>query len=104
MANQELMERDSASELSIDHVAQLRSVLEGQHAIHGIFGRVLEKLENKSMQETGNGFVYNWAEENPGRFINLICKMTPSLQPLSGMQGDITLTINNNLIQTSLDD
>ena len=91
-------------DISEDHIAQLRTVLEGQHAIHGIFGRTLEQLERKAIDETGNGFVYNWAEENPGRFITLLVKMTPNLAPLQGMQGDINLTVNNNLITTALDE
>lgn len=80
-----------------EQVTQLRSILENQHAIHGMFGRVFERLG-------GEDFLYEWGVDNPGRYITLMCKMTPGLAPLQGMQGDINLTVNQNLISTSLDD
>ena len=78
-------------------VAQLRTVLEGQHAIHGMMARVFDRLG-------GEDFVYEWAQDNPGRFIGMFVKATPTLAPLQGMQGDIQLTVNNHLVSTSLDD
>lgn len=78
-------------------VKAIRVALEGQHAIHGIFGSVFEKLG-------GEDFLLDWAVDNPGRFITLLTKMTPGLQPTQGFQGDLNLTVHESLGTTSLDD
>lgn len=80
-----------------DRVAKVRTALEGQHAIHGIFGSVFQRLG-------GEDFLYDWAEENPGRFITLLTKMTPGLAPTQGFQGDLNLHIHHSLGTTALDD
>ena len=87
-----------------DYVGQIRNAFDRQHAIHGVMGHVFQQLEEESIRETGSGFVLNWARDNPGRFINLICRMTPTIAPMTGMQGDVNLTVNHTLISTALDD
>lgn len=83
--------------LEDDHVKAIKAALGAQHALHGMFADVLHDLGGKD-------FVLNWAKENPGRYLNLLVKMTPNLIPTSGMQGDINLTVNNALLPTALDD
>ena len=77
-------------------VSKVRESLERQHAIHGVFGRVWDRLG-------GEEFLYEWAEENPGRFITLITKMTPGLAPTSGFQGKVVLHVDASLTPTALD-
>ena len=90
------------------HVTQdqfnLAAVFNAQHPMHGFLGNVLEELEAEFIRDTGEGYVKGWARVNPGRFITLICRTVPTLAPLQGMQGDVNLTVNQNLISTSLDD
>tara|TARA_R110000772_G_scaffold36590_3_gene87514 strand:- start:3179 stop:3517 length:339 start_codon:yes stop_codon:yes gene_type:complete len=75
---------------------QLRQTLESQHAIHGVFGRVYERLGGEEM-------VMEWADENRGKFISLLVGMAPNVAPTSAHHGDINIQINNNLISTALD-
>jgi hypothetical protein len=82
--------------LEDDHIKAIKQALGAQHALHGMFADVLHDLGGKD-------FVLRWAEENPGRFLNLLVKMTPNLLPTSGMQGDINLTVNSALMPTDLD-
>ena len=91
MGQAALVEREESA------VTQFKEVMQQQHVMHGMFSRVFERLG-------GEDFLYEWGEENPGRFITLMCKMTPNLAPLQGMQGDVNLTVNNNLISTALDE
>lgn len=77
-------------------MSTVRSALEGQHAIHGVFGRVFDRLG-------GEEFLYDWAEENPGRFITLIVGMTPNLTPMNSVQGDVHLHVHASLQPTELD-
>lgn len=79
-----------------DRVAKVRTALEGQHAIHGIFGSVFERLG-------GEELIYRWAKENEGRFITLLTNMTPGLQPTQALAGDINLHIHASLNTTDLD-
>ena len=82
---------------TIYQLEQVKQALSAQHAIHGMMGRVFERLG-------GEDFMYEWALDNPGRFLGMLVKATPGLAPTQGMQGDINLTVNQNLISTSLDD
>jgi len=79
-----------------NRVQKIKTALEGQHAIHGIFGSVFERLG-------GEEFLFEWAEEYPGRFITLLTKMTPGLTPTPGFQGDLHLHIHESLTSTELD-
>jgi hypothetical protein len=75
---------------------RLASALGAQHAMHGLFGNVFMRLG-------GEDFVYEWARDNPGRFITLLTKMTPGLMPTSGVQGDVHLHVHQTLVPTELD-
>ena len=85
------------------HLAQIKAALTAQHAVHGLFADVLTDLENEALQETGEGFIKGWAKKNPSRFITLFVKMTPNLMPQQGVQGDLNITINDQLMPTDLD-
>jgi hypothetical protein len=85
------------------HIAQIKAALTAQHAVHGLFADVLEDLENESIRETGQGFLKNWAKDNPSRFITLFVKMTPNLMPQQGVQGEVNIKINGGLVPTDLD-
>ena len=84
-------------EILDDHVARMRTALTAQHAIHGIFGAVFEKLG-------GEDRFIEWADENYGRYITLLTKMTPGLAPTTGFQGDVHLHVHNSLTPTALDE
>jgi hypothetical protein len=71
--------------------------LHQQHPIHGIIGEIFEDLG-------GHRGLLECAQENPKWFYTNMFKTVPNMAPLQGMQGDINLTINNNLIPTALDD
>jgi len=76
--------------------SEVRGILESQHAIHGAFGRIYDRLG-------GEDFLLEWANENRGKFISLLVSMAPGVAPTSGQTGDINIQINNNLVPTSLD-
>ena len=80
----------TATELA---VAQLRS----QHGLHGVLANVFDSLG-------GEDFILEWAEDNPGPFIKLLFAATPTMQPVSGVQGDVNLIVHHTLGPTSLDD
>ncbi len=71
-------------------------VLSSQHALHGMFGRVFERLG-------GEDFLYEWAEDNPGRFLSMMTRMTPGLAPTQGLGGDVQLHVHATLAPTQLD-
>ena len=79
-----------------NRVQAVRTALEGQHAIHGMFGSVFERLG-------GEEFLYEWALDNPGRFLGMLTRMTPGLAPTTGMQGDVHLHVHQSLGPTALD-
>ena len=74
----------------------LRETLSAQHPLHGIMGEVFEEMGGKA-------FIREWAEDHPGQFIGYLFKATPNIGPTQAIQGDVTITINNNLILTDLD-
>jgi len=82
--------------LSDDMTQKVKEVLHSQHAIMGIFGNVFERLG-------GEQFLYEWAEDNPTKFITLMTKMVPTLQPSSGLQGDVRITVHPALGASPLD-
>ena len=75
---------------------RLRSEFDSYGAIPSLFAEVFEEMGGKR-------FLKEWAEENPGRFVTLLTRMTPNLQPISGIQGEVKIVINNNLARTELD-
>lgn len=75
----------------------IKEVMRGQHAIHGVFADVFDRLG-------GEDFLYEWALDNPGRFLQLFVKMTPNLMPQQGVQGDVHLHVHPVLGRTELDD
>ncbi len=78
-------------------VAQIKAALAGQHAIHGMLGRVFERLG-------GEDFMFEWAQNNPGRFLNMMVKATPSIAPTEGLVGDVHLHVHQSLVPTKLDE
>lgn len=89
MAEQELILED-------EHAKQLRHALGAQHALHGMFAEVLVRLG-------GTDFVEGWAQDNPGKFLTLLSRMTPGLMPQQGIQGDVHLHVHSDLGPTELD-
>lgn len=79
-----------------DSTKLVKQQLEGQHAVHGMWGRVFERWG-------GEDRVLDWADENPGRFLTLMVKMVPSMTPINHIQGDVNLVVHNTLGPTALD-
>ena len=52
----------------------------------------------------GHQFLLEYAHSYPGKFYDKVFASRPSMQPSSGMQGDITITIHNDLGRSPLDD
>ncbi len=82
--------------MSNKSVSDVRQALSAQHAIHGMFGSVFERLG-------GEEFLLEWAQDNPGRFLGMLTRMTPGLAPTTGLQGDIELHVHATLAPTELD-
>jgi len=80
------------SELTCRIVQQL----ETQHPMHGALGRVYQRVG-------GEERLVRYADENFGAFLKMMFAATPSVAPTNAIQGDINITINNNLISTALD-
>ena len=80
----------------LDTVDQVRQALSIQHPVHSLFAEVFEEMGGKV-------FLKEWAEDNPGRFITLLTRMTPTMAPQSMTPTDIKITINNQLGPTPLD-
>ena len=89
MNAQELMPQD-------DITQRVKEVLHSQHAIMGIFGNVFERLG-------GEDWLFEWAQDNPTKFITLMTKMVPTLQPTQGLQGDVKLIVHPTLVPSELD-
>jgi hypothetical protein len=70
--------------------------LEAQHPLHGVLGRVWDR-------KGGEDFVADWADENPGAFIKMVMACTPSMQPMTTVQGDVVLHVHPSLAPTALD-
>ncbi len=75
---------------------QVVGQLQGQHAIHGLIGRVFERIGGEDRMVT-------WADENPGRFFSMMVATTPNLTPVSTIQGDVNLVVHQALAPTDLD-
>lgn len=70
--------------------------LEKQHPFHAAMGRTYDRLG-------GDDLLYGWAEENPGGFLKMIMATTPSMQPVTSIQGDVILHVHPSLAPTALD-
>lgn len=90
MPEQEIMLDESDTRKLVD-------VLHSQHALMGIFGNVFERLG-------GEQFIYEWAQDNPTKYITLLANMVPNLAPTKGIQGPITIRISSDLPRSALDD
>ena len=75
---------------------RVKEVLHGQHAIMGIFGNVFERLG-------GEQFVYEWALDNPTKYITLLTQMVPKLAPSQAMTGELVIRIHPELGHSPLD-
>ena len=75
---------------------QIKDIMSAQHAVHGMMADVFEELG-------GQVFLKEYAEENPRWFLTMFLKSTPNILPQAGIQGDVNITINENLIPTKLD-
>ena len=91
MSEAELILADEEPQLE-----QIKQALSAQHAIHGMMGRVFERLG-------GEDFMFEWAQDNPGRFLGMLVKATPGLAPTQGLQGDVHLHVHNTLGPSELD-
>jgi len=78
--------------MSKDLVEQLQA----QHPVHGILGELFEPWGGKQRMLT-------WADENPSRYITLLFKTVPNMQPIAHVQGDVNLHVHNTLGPTALD-
>lgn len=76
--------------------SEVAKALAGQHAVHGMLGRVFDRLG-------GEEFFYEWAKEHESTFIKLIFSSIPSMTPLTGVQGDVHLHVHQTLKPTALD-
>ena len=83
--------------LDSENTQKLKEVLNSQHAVMGIFGNVFERLG-------GEQFIYEWAKDNPTKYITLLTRMVPTLAPTQGLQGDLTIRIASDLPRSALDD
>ena len=83
--------------LEDDDTAKLVQVLRSQHALMGIYGDVFERLG-------GAQFLFEWAQDNPSKYLTMLVKMVPNLAPTQGIQGDINIRISNDLPRSALDD
>ena len=90
MSDQELVLEQNDTQRLVD-------VLRSQHALMGIYGNVFERLG-------GEQFLYEWANDNPSKFLSMIVKMVPNIAPTQGIVGDINIRISSDLPRTALDD
>jgi len=90
MSDQELVLEQNDTQRLVD-------VLRSQHALMGIYGNVFERLG-------GEQFLYEWAGDNPSKFLSMIVKMVPNIAPTQGIVGDINIRISSDLPRTALDD
>jgi hypothetical protein len=74
----------------------LTEALSAQHIFHGMLGRVYERMG-------GEDFLFEWAQDNPGRFLTMLASSTPSVAPTQGITGDVTLHVHATLAPTELD-
>ncbi len=74
--------------------------LRAQHVVYGVLGDVFEKIG-------GVDEMVDWvrrSDKNQGSFYRMFAKAAPSMIPTHGMQGDVNITVNNQLKPTPLDD
>ena len=68
---------------------------------YGAFPRLMAEVFE---EVGGRAYLKEVAEDQPKFFLTLFSKAQPGLMPRQGMQGDISITINNHLTKTALDD
>ena len=90
MSDQEIILEDSDTQKLVD-------VLRSQHALMGIYGNVFERLG-------GEQFLFEWAQDNPSKYLAQIVKMVPNIAPTQGITGDINIRISSDLPRSELDD
>jgi hypothetical protein len=83
--------------LDNDQTQKLVTVLHSQHALMGIWGNVFDRLG-------GEQFLFEWAQDNPTKYLTMLTRMVPTLAPSQGIQGDINIRISNDLPRGALDD
>jgi hypothetical protein len=91
-----IKEPQSGLERGSTGMVRLRSEFDTYGGMPALFAEVFEEMGGKQ-------FLKEWAQDNPGGFIRLISGMRPSLQPISAIQGEVKIIINNNLGRTELD-
>jgi len=74
----------------------LPAILEDQHVIHGIFGRVFEAIGGEEHLE-------DWARENPTAFYQHFVKMAPAPQKQDSIHA-IAIQVHASLGPTKLDE
>lgn len=87
----------------MSNLAKVMTQLAGQNHVHGMLGDVLAKCEERAQRELGEGFVENWAWENPGSFIKLLVSCAPSVAAQTGVSGEVQLKVHHSLAPTTLD-
>ena len=70
--------------------------LDAQNALHGA-------MADAWLQMGGMKHLVAWGKKNPTTFYKEMFRMSPGLIPTAGMQGDVNITIHNNLGRTELD-
>lgn len=82
-------------ELSLVEELDLPARMAEQHPLHGMMARVLDDLG-------GQDFITDWADDNPGQFINMLMRLAPAAPP-KGAVGGVHLHIHPDLSPTALD-
>tara|TARA_R110001599_G_scaffold201943_1_gene398719 strand:+ start:95 stop:472 length:378 start_codon:yes stop_codon:yes gene_type:complete len=75
----------------------IQALMASQHPLDALLYQV-------HMDLGGHQFLLEYAHSYPGKFYDKVFASRPSMQPSSGMQGDITITIHNDLGRSPLDD
>ena len=83
--------------LEVSDTDKLVQILQSQHALMGIYGNVFARLG-------GEQFLFEWAQDNPSKYLGMLVKMVPTLATSSGLQGDLNIRISADLPRSILDD
>jgi hypothetical protein len=75
---------------------QIKDVMVGHHPLAGMMVEALE-------YHGGQTFLNEWSGDNPSKFFALMFSLIPNAAPVQGIQGALTITINNQLGPTDLD-
>lgn len=91
------MVEETEIHLTTDQTQKLVDVLHGQHALMGLYGNVFARLG-------GEQFLFEWAQDNPSKFLMMLAKMVPNIAPTQGIQGALKIVVSNDLPRSPLDD